>query len=349
MRTRLTRRAAVKAISAVPLVLRAKASLSQNESIDEWSWIPSTASHDLEVAKIPHDATVRLSIPQDRPLATRSNGWARIDIYSVFQPLDKAFKPLSKDIYAVLGGDLVTDLGDVKKTASFGSWDFVQWDDSSPYPYWSHSLTSGEVILPNKTLLRPNDLVSNNFYAVEKFGPQFILITIDPSKGHRLTWLKIGRLQIPTPGFIGSKAEIAGKIYECRREGWYLGEKRVWENAPTGRFSEYHKNTRLTIDAGFEMPTGARVVLWGSEVTPDNPLSIRQDFELPVLNPATGVEEGREHVSRDALIARNADADPKALCGRVRTDSGDINLFGTDNLIYKINRDQRWGTFGWQL
>src|SRR5262249_39842236 len=154
-------------------------------------------NHAAEAAKLPGDAQIQLRISEQNPLVTKSNGWGRVDIYVDFLPWDQNAKPLDKKIYTVVGGELITDFGPIQKTARFESWDFVPWKDASQPPRWGHSLTHGEVILPDNSFsISPNDMTCDNYFEIERFGSNSVLLRMDRSRGHRLTWFKLGRLQI---------------------------------------------------------------------------------------------------------------------------------------------------------
>jgi len=192
-------------------------------ALDEWSWLPPTTKHDAEVAQIPKDSTIEFSIPENEPLKTDSGGgWGGISDNGEFVPRDKKS-------YYVRGGALVSNVGPVKRKAEWGDWDFVYADaDLKQHAGWGNALTSGELILPRKVFLDiPADKFVQNSFEIESFGDRFVLIRLDPAKGHRLVFLKSGGSQVPTAGYVGSKAEVGGKILERKLDGWYAGATRL--------------------------------------------------------------------------------------------------------------------------
>ena len=190
--------------------------------LDEWSWLPMTPTHDEEVSKIPKDAAINFSIPENEPVRTDSGGgWGGISSSGEFVPRDKKS-------YFVRGGALVSMVGPVKRKAKWGDWDFVYADaDLKQHAGWGNALTSGELILPRNQFLNiPADKFVQNSFEIESFGDRFVLIRLDPAKGHKLVFLKSGDSQIPTAGYIGSKAEVGGEILERKSDGWYAGTTR---------------------------------------------------------------------------------------------------------------------------
>jgi hypothetical protein len=187
--------------------------------LDEWSWLPTTAAYDEEVSKIPKDAAISFTIPENEPVLTDSGGgWGGISSSGEFVPRDKKS-------YFVRGGALVSMVGPVKRKAKWGDWDFAYADaDLKQHAGWGNALTSGEVILPRSQFLNiPADKFVQNSFEIESFGDRFVLIRLDPAKGHKLVFLKSGDSQIPTAGYIGSKAEVGGEILERKSDGWYAG------------------------------------------------------------------------------------------------------------------------------
>jgi hypothetical protein len=194
--------------------------------LDQWSWLPKTTKHDAEIAQIPPNAEIGFSIPKDEPLDAESVGFGmRVDPYGNMTPVDKGS-------YVVKGGALVSKLGSIEKKAKWGDWDFVYEDAShTKKAGWGPSLTSGEILLPRKWFLDPpTDRFVQNSFEIESFGDDYVLIHLDPTKGHRLCFMKIGSSnKQQTAAFIGSKAEVNGKVFERKADGWYSGNTRLSE------------------------------------------------------------------------------------------------------------------------
>jgi hypothetical protein len=117
----------------------------------------------------------------------------------------------------------------VERKANWGDWDFVYADSGLKQSAgWGNALTSGELILPRELFLNiPTDKFVQNSFEIESFGERFVLIRLDPAKGHKLVFLKSGGAQTPTAGYVGSKAEVGGKVLERKADGWYSGTTRL--------------------------------------------------------------------------------------------------------------------------
>jgi hypothetical protein len=194
-----------------------------NQKLDKWSWLPKTTKHDAEVAQIPKGAEVGFSIPKDEPLDAESVDYGmKIDPYGNLTPIDKKS-------YIVKGGAFVSKLGPIEKKAKWGDWDFVYEDVSHTKKVgWGECLTSGEILLPrNWCEEAPTNFIVQNSFEIESFGEDYVLIHLDPTKGHRLCFIKSGGARAPTAGYIGSKAEVDGKTFERKADGWYSGTTRV--------------------------------------------------------------------------------------------------------------------------
>lgn len=192
-------------------------------TLNEWSWLPTTAKHNEEIAQIQKDFSISFSIPPNEPLKTDSGGgWGGVSATGEFVPKDK-------NSYFVRGGSLVSKVGPVERKAKWGDWDFVYTDAGlKQHAGWGNALTSGELILPRELFLNiPTDKFVQNSFEIESFGERFVLIRLDPAKGHKLVFLKLGDSQLPTAGYIGSKAEVGGKILERKADGWYSGTTRM--------------------------------------------------------------------------------------------------------------------------
>jgi hypothetical protein len=191
--------------------------------VDKWSWLPKTTKHDAALAQVPKDAEIDLTIPKDEPLEA-GGGLFKIDERgNPIMPDD--------DSYVVKGGALVSKLGAIEKKAMWGGWDFIYADSARTQKVaFGNSLTSGEVLLPRELLLDPptNRIVQNAF-EIESFGDKYVLIRLNQAKGHRLCFMQDGRAKIPTAGYIGSKAEVDGKVLERKADGWYSGTTKLSE------------------------------------------------------------------------------------------------------------------------
>jgi hypothetical protein len=188
------------------------------QKLDKSSWLPKTSKHDAEVAQIPKNTQILFFIPKDEPLDAESVGYGmKIDPYFNMTPIDKKS-------YIVKGGALVSKLGPIEKKAKWGDWDFVYEDAShTKKAGWGECLTSGEILLPRNWCEEapPTNFIVQNSFEIESFGDDYVLIHLDPTKGHRLCFIRSGVSQAPTAGYIGSKAEVDGKTLERKADGWY--------------------------------------------------------------------------------------------------------------------------------
>jgi hypothetical protein len=190
--------------------------------LSKWSWLPSSEAHAAEVGRIPQGAKYSLYIPEETPLKTHSEAPGGIDSYLNFVPTVK--KSLVVD-----GGTLVSELGPVRKTAKWGDWAEV-WKDSSRSVRvgWGYCVTSGEIMLPRSVFeAPPPDKFVQNAFEIEPFGDGNVLIRLDPAKGHRLCFFEGDNGKLATAGWVGSKAEVSGKVLERRADGWYSGALRM--------------------------------------------------------------------------------------------------------------------------
>jgi hypothetical protein len=190
--------------------------------LDKWSWLPQTHQNDAAAAQIPQGATISFFIPENEPLDTKSNGWGGISSTGEFVPTDKKS-------YTVKGGALEATIGPIVKKAHWGDWGFVYADEAhSQKVGWGNSLTSGDLLLPKKVFLDPPaDRFVQNSYEVEPFGNDYVVIHLDPAKGHRLCFMKVNGGTFPTAGYLGSKAEVGGNVLTRKADGWYLGNRQV--------------------------------------------------------------------------------------------------------------------------
>lgn len=190
--------------------------------LDKWSWLPVTHTHDAEAARIPRDAALSLFIPKDDPLEAGSDGgWGGIDTFGNFTPTDRKS-------YVVKGGSLVSKIGPIERRAKFGDWDVLYSDAArTQRAGWGNCLTSGEILVPRETFADPSaDLYAQNSFAIETFGPTYLLVRLDPARKHKLCFLEQGGGQMLTAGVLGSKAEVGTRVLERRADGWYAGDVR---------------------------------------------------------------------------------------------------------------------------
>jgi ankyrin repeat protein len=243
------------------------ASRKPETRLDDWSWLPGTGKHDSEVALIPKDSPVQFSIPENEPLKTDSGGgWGGISS-------DGEFVPRDKKSYFVRGGALVSKVGPVERKAKWGDWDFVYSDaELKKHAAWGNALTSGELILPRIVFLNvPTNKFVQNSFEIESFGNRFVLIRLDPAKGHKLVFLKNGNSLIATAGYIGSKAEVGGKILERKPAGWYAGtgvnahENDLVAASESGDLSRVRALLANGSDANAKRGDGATALMLASE------------------------------------------------------------------------------------
>jgi hypothetical protein len=284
--------------------------------LDDWSWLPKSSKHETEVAQIPKDAQFDLFIPKAEALAAKSLGWGWVD--SSFN-----FTPAEKKSYSVLGGALVSRIGRFEKKAKWGGWDFVDDAAGTEHRGWGYSLTSGEILLPRSAFDSPptNTSVKNSF-EIEAFGDNYVLIRLDLAKGHRLCFLKVGRLQLPTAGYIGTRAEVEGRIFERRVGGWYLGAKKM-------SLTSTSTDLERILSRGVDRPDSSGGGLFGvmrprkdvSIEPKSEPLYSSKNLEFPLDSEA----QKMEYIQSAGWLAN-----------------------GGDGLVYKIDFEKRWGFFGWK-
>lgn len=136
---------------------------------------PATGNND-ELAATLEGATLNLQILKESQLS-----------FSGEQELGPGqFIPIAGS-FTVSGGEVVSKIGSVEKRATFGSWSPIKNAAGRVIGY-GFDLTSGEVVLPNVFLsVPPSELRVTNSYEAEDLGADYSLITLDPTKKHRLT------------------------------------------------------------------------------------------------------------------------------------------------------------------
>ena len=190
--------------------------------LDKWSWLPNNTKHDAELTQIPSDAKFRVYFPKDAPLDIKT-GWGKMTSNGEFMPSDKT------DV-TVKGGSFNSQIGPIEKNAKWGDWSFIYADASMKEPVaWGVCLTNGEIIIPKSYFQSPTNYYVQNSFEIESFGESNVLIHIDPAKGHKLCFMKLSNGLPTTAGFIGTKAEVDGKIFERKADGWYLGATKMSE------------------------------------------------------------------------------------------------------------------------
>ena len=174
------------------------------------------------MAKIPPGTKLSLSIPETKPIKTHSEAPGGIDS-------ELNFIPTAKKSLVVDGGALVSQLGPVTKTAQWGDWDEVWSDPLHKTRFgWGYCVTAGKVILPKDAFEHtPSDRYAQNALEIEAFGDQYVLVRVDSTRHHRLCWLEPSYGGGTTAGWIGSRAEVNGKVLERRADGWYQGRWRM--------------------------------------------------------------------------------------------------------------------------
>jgi len=134
--------------------------------------------------------------------------------------------PVPREFH-VSPGRVITRAGPVEMTAEFDDWDYL-WQGDKPVG-WMVALTSGRLVIPRWLLLeaQPGFRTMNSF-AVQDYGPHFILITLDRARKHRLGILQdSGGTWRISAGTVGSKADVNGEIVVRQADGWYSNGQRV--------------------------------------------------------------------------------------------------------------------------
>jgi hypothetical protein len=182
-------------------------------------WPPRSGEHDTEAASIPDQAQPQIGVPRDDPIS-----------YSGMQTPgpDGQFWPL-RGSFMITGGSYQCKVADIEKRAKLTDWAYVYKDDTrTEKAGWAICATSGQMLLPKALFLNPREgLYAENHYVAEDFGEKYILVRLDPAKGHRVCILANG--YFPTVGCLGSKVDVGGITIERRKDGWYSGTRRVDE------------------------------------------------------------------------------------------------------------------------
>lgn len=218
-------------------------------SAKQIEWPPRTGRNDQSAASIMQDAQLTLEIPET----------AKVKYSGAQEPVGGNFAPVVGR-FDVSGGTLVSKVGPIQKEATFHAWAYVYSDGKEKEVVgWGPCLTSGEIIVSNSVMQDvPSHFMVENSFDAEDFGPRYTLITLDPSKGHRLCiWLKVpdtgmrvsggltkfcsgelgGKvadsmgstddLLFNTAGYIGTTVTFGDNKFLRQKDGWYLGTKKV--------------------------------------------------------------------------------------------------------------------------
>jgi hypothetical protein len=316
--------------------------------LNEWSWLPSSNKHEAEIAQIPKDAEFDLFIPKNEALVTKSAGWGRINTYLSFIPTDK-------ESYLVSSGALVSRLGKIEKKAKWGDWDFLFDTAGKDHVGWGYSLTSGDILLPRTAFASPPaDASVQNSFEIEAFGDSYALIHLDPAKGHRLCFLKFGRIQLPTAGYIGTKAEVDGRVLERKTDGWYLGSKRMSQASGSSDLERIYASGKDKPDS-----SDGHMMVCESSARPSAPrlsmdlkkvsaLYNSKILEFPLdSGNQRGSEQKKENVLSEGWLAVVLRSPPDAQTAPL-PQSQAVWIAGCDGIAYMIESEKRWGFFTWK-
>ena len=187
--------------------------------VDNASWLPETSRYDEEAAHIPEGARLTTMIPEDEPISEQASNMRLGSSFEMY--------PDDKTSIVIKGGALVSKVGDIEKRALFRSWDYLYEDAkfTKPLKKWGPSLTSGQLLVERDSFKSSFEGVyAQNSFIAEPFGKRFVLVTLDPAKGHRLCYLRTREGNVFTGGLAGTRAEVGGMIIEKGAKGWHLAE-----------------------------------------------------------------------------------------------------------------------------
>jgi hypothetical protein len=322
-------------------VLSGESASTTNASAElgEWSWLAGPNSLDSTIASVTNTSELVLEIPKADPLVSKSIGWGKINTLLNFVPVNNSS-------YSVFGGALDSSVGTFTRRAKWGGWNFIFDPVSKAEIGWGDTITDGEVILPREAFLSaPSDAYADNSFEVEAFGTKFILIRIDPSKGEHLCFQRLGRLQIPTAGYIGTKITIAGKQLERKTDGWYSGWLKVSRSGGMTTTRQLFERAQLLPDSAGE---GGSIKVLSKDITTDRPLYLGKNLEFPMANSDENEKPAKmEFVMSEGFIANNPAQPSGRDSAMVETPDGS-RLAGSDNILYKINEEKRWGYLNWR-
>lgn len=188
-----------------------------NSPSKEIVWPPRTGKHNTEAAKLPNKAQVAIGFSETDPFKQEGMG-----------DIDENFNTTPREGSYHVQGTLVTKIGEIKKEARITDWAFIHtYPKNEKTKVWGYYITSGEMLIPKSLLMiAPPDMKVDNLFECEDFGDDFILIRLDPTKGHKLCLIGIKNVTV-TAGFIGSKVGIEGTVIERKLDGWYSQNKKI--------------------------------------------------------------------------------------------------------------------------
>jgi len=201
---------------------------------------PKTGKYDKEAMQIAAGTKSKIEIPEGNPV-----------IYDgIEETMGGSFVP-KKGNFRVKSGQLKSGIGPLEKSADFTSWEYIYKDSTKKEIIgWGPCVTGGEVLVSNIFIKSvPADRYVENIFEAEDYGNDCTLIKLDPAKGHKLCLFLDLRLPysvngleksvmdgklsgrcaedkspddilISTAGYIGTKAEIQGVLYERKSKGW---------------------------------------------------------------------------------------------------------------------------------
>jgi hypothetical protein len=179
----------------------------------EVSWPPRFGRHDTVATVIPQNARPLINMAVSTENATQVLG------------ADGRFWPREGDY----SGTCTTSAGELKKTAKVTDFGFL-WEDESKSKKvgWAYVVTEGELLVPVELFRKPpTRAYVENSYECEDFGDKYILVRLDPAKGHRLHIVDRGQGYWVTAGFVGTTAHVAGAALKRRQDGWYHGGRKA--------------------------------------------------------------------------------------------------------------------------
>jgi hypothetical protein len=308
--------------------------------LDEWSWLSGPNKLDADLAQIPKDSDFEILIPKEDPLNSKSVGWGKINSLYNFIPTDEKS-------YVVLGGSLVTRIGSFEKKAKWGSWDFVYDATDKEKTAWGPDLTSGEILLPRSAFLSsPADASVENSFEIEASGSYYVLLRLDPTKHHHLCFLNVGRFQIPTVGYIGSRAEMNGQVLERKADGWYFGASRM--SKPAGSTDMKHIFERGEDEPVSGSKGAGSVYVIDKSTTTRSPLYAAKNLEFPLDSVGQGGTKKKiQYIQSEGWVAYKPNLTIDKRAALVGTPNGSM-IAGADMLAYKIDWEKRWGFLEWK-
>ena len=189
----------------------------------KWSWLPKAPQNDAEAATIPSGSDPSYELLKEDPLGFKG-----------ITKLTSSFGsyPADRTSFSITGGTLATTVGGVSRKAKMRDWDYLYEDAAflKSTIEWGPCATDGELLLPRSAFENtPTDRYASNYFAAEAFGDRFVLVKLDPAKGHRLLIQGLGSGEGAnfTAGYIGSKVQVGNRVLERKADGWYQGKKKV--------------------------------------------------------------------------------------------------------------------------